>query len=102
MTDIEDIFEKMEYGPALEDPNGAHDWLRNHHNAFGHWIAGRWTTSRKDFKSTNPADGSVLAELSQGTTEDIDRAVQAARFSLREWQSLTGDQRGRHLYAMAR
>ena len=102
MTDIKDIFENMEYGPALEDGNVAHDWLRDHEGSFGHWIAGRWTTPRRDFKSINPADSTLLAELSQSTTEDVDRAIQAARSSLREWQALTGDQRGRHLYAIAR
>ena len=102
MTDIKDIFENMEYGPALEDGNVAHGWLRDHESSFGHWIAGRWTTPRRDFNSINPADSTLLAELSQSTTEDVDRAIQAARSSLREWQALTGDQRGRHLYAIAR
>lgn len=102
MTTIPDLFEQMAYGPAPEDASAAHAWLGNHEAVFGHWIGGRWTSPRRDFQSKNPADGALLAELSQGTAEDIDHAVRAARASLKAWQSLSGDQRGRHLYAIAR
>ncbi|MBO67101.1 MAG: aldehyde dehydrogenase [Acidiferrobacteraceae bacterium] len=102
MTDIEKIFDEMGYGPALEDASSAHDWLCQHDNAFGHWIADKWTPPCRDFKSINPADGSVLAELSQGTKDDIDSAIRAAGSALSGWQSLSGYQRGQYLYAIAR
>ena len=102
MTDIPDFFEQMEYGPAPEDASVAHAWLRDHGAVFGHWINGRRTSPRCDFPSNNPADGTLLAELSQGTADDVDHAVRVARASLKAWQSLSGDQRGRHLYAIAR
>jgi len=102
MTDISDLFDQMEYGPALEESDVAHGWLQHHGSVFGHWIGGRWTAARADFQSKNPADATVLAELSQATVEEVDRAVKEARSSLKEWQSLSGDQRGRHLYAIAR
>jgi len=102
MTNIPDLFEQMEYGPAPEDASVAHAWLRDHGAVFGHWIDGRRTSPRRDFPSNNPADGTLLAELSQGTADDVDHAVRVARASLKAWQSLSGDQRGRHLYAIAR
>ena len=102
MTDIEELFDELEYGPALEDASPAYDWLRQHKNVFGHWIAGKWTTPGRDFKSKNPADGSILAELSQGTKDDVDSAICSARLALSSWQSLSGYQRGQYLYAIAR
>ena len=102
MNNISDLSNQMNYGPAPEDASLAYEWLDIHGGTFGHWIDGQWTSPRQDFLSINPADESRLAELSQGTIEDIDRAVSASRLALGAWQSLTGDQRGRHLYAIAR
>ncbi|WP_448956264.1 aldehyde dehydrogenase family protein [Labrys neptuniae] len=44
-------------------------------------IGGKWVeaASGKTFNTINPSTGNVLAELAQGGTEDIDRAVKAAR-----------------------
>ena len=50
MIMIEDIFENMEYGPALEDASVAYEWLSKYKAGFGHWIGGRWTVSRRDFR----------------------------------------------------
>tara|TARA_B100000686_G_scaffold355392_1_gene474594 strand:- start:10562 stop:12925 length:2364 start_codon:yes stop_codon:yes gene_type:complete len=102
MIMIEDIFENMEYGPALEDASVAYEWLSEHKPGFGHWIGGRWTAPTRDFRSINPANGEFLADLSQATQNEVGRATEAARSALKEWQSLSGSQRGRHLYAIAR
>src|ERR1700691_321311 len=44
-------------------------------------IGGKWleAASGKTFATTNPATGEVLAHVAEGDTEDIDRAVAAAR-----------------------
>ena len=43
----------------------------------GIFIGGEWTESDsgETFKSTNPADGSVVATLARGSRSDVDRAV---------------------------
>lgn len=45
------------------------------------FIDGKFVDAKKGgrFKSINPADGQVIAEVSAGTAEDIDRAVASAR-----------------------
>lgn len=46
---------------------------------------------------TNPATGQVLAHVPRGTTEDVDRAVEAARAAQSPWAALSWDQRAEHL-----
>ncbi|MEM6529651.1 MAG: aldehyde dehydrogenase family protein, partial [Chloroflexota bacterium] len=42
----------------------------------GEWLA---AASGKTFATENPADGSVLCHVAEGDTEDVNRAVAAAR-----------------------
>ncbi|WP_269758841.1 aldehyde dehydrogenase [Variovorax sp. E3] len=53
----------------LEDPN-------KKHLIDGQWVA---SMSEERIDTFNPATGAVLATLSRGRTQDIDRAVQVAR-----------------------
>ncbi|SMC96018.1 aldehyde dehydrogenase family protein [Rhizobium sp. RU36D] len=55
------------------------------------------------FESFDPASGRLLAELAQGTAEDVDEAVASARRALtsREWQGLTPSNRGKLLWKIA-
>jgi aldehyde dehydrogenase (NAD+) len=46
--------------------------------AFGHFIDGRFTSPGETFATKNPATGETLAEVTQGTAEDVDAAVAAA------------------------
>ncbi|HVW91863.1 MAG TPA: aldehyde dehydrogenase family protein [Devosia sp.] len=102
MNKIAEIFETLEYGPAPESPQPALDWLASHDNHFGHFIDGKWTAPGEAFASTNPANGKVLAELTQGTADDVDRAVKAARAAFKPWSALSGFERAKYLYAIAR
>ena len=43
MSDIRELFETMEYGPALEDAAAARQWISDQDSLFGHWINGDWT-----------------------------------------------------------
>lgn len=54
------------------------------------YINGRWTPSGSDGRIPviNPADGSRVAEVPEGATEDADRAVDAACRALRAWRAL--------------
>src|SRR6476469_10003417 len=53
-----------------------------------HLIGGQWVESaaRGTLESENPATGEKLAELSQGTAEDANRAVEAARKAFDSWR----------------
>ena len=102
MNKIAEIFESLDYGPAPESPQPALDWLASHGKRFGHFIDGKWTAPGETFASSNPANGEALAEISNGTAADVDHAVKAARAAFKSWSALTGYERARHLYAIAR
>ena len=102
MNKIAQIFETLEYGPAPETAQPALDWLASHSNTFGHYIDGKWTAPGKTFASTNPANGKVLANVTNGTAADVDKAVKAARTAFKTWSALSGYERGKYLYAIAR
>ena len=103
MTSVADIFETMAYGPAPEGDAPVREWLERHQlGTFGHFIDGAFTRHGKTFAVNNPATGSLLAKVTQGTDADIDAAVKAARVALPQWQSLGAHGRARHLYALAR
>ncbi|MBL8595669.1 MAG: aldehyde dehydrogenase family protein, partial [Devosia sp.] len=102
MNKIADIFTSLDYGPAPESPDVALAWLAAYDNSFGHFINGAWTKPGKTFASENPANGKVLAQVTDGTAADVDAAVKAARAAFPKWSALSGYQRGKYLYAIAR
>ena len=99
---IRDIFNEMSYGPAPESGTEAQDWLKAHGSRFGHWIDGGFTKPGETFETKNPATAKVLAEVTQGSAKDLDAAIAAARRAQPKWARLSGHQRARHLYALAR
>ncbi|MGA7158476.1 MAG: aldehyde dehydrogenase family protein [Acidobacteriaceae bacterium] len=110
-SSIVEKFESMEYGPAPEDAGEVYRWLDSHkQRMFGHYIDGAWTptgpatkgASLHAFAVKNPATGEVLATVESADEAEVDRAVKAARAALPGWQALTGHQRARYLYALAR
>ncbi len=102
MNKINQILDSMEYGPAPEDSTIARDWLARHAGGFGHFIDGGFTAPGKLFAVTNPATGKGIAKVSQGQPADIDAAIKAARAAQGKWAALSGHERARHLYALAR
>ncbi len=99
---VKDIFASMDYGPALESNAEALAWIAKHKGAFGHYIDGRFTAAGAGFDTKNPANGKVLATVTQGTAADVDAAVAAARRAAKGWAAAPGHQRARILYALAR
>ncbi|HEX7937866.1 MAG TPA: aldehyde dehydrogenase family protein, partial [Gemmatimonadaceae bacterium] len=99
---VAEIFKSMEYGPAPEADQPARTWLGKYERVFGHFINGEWTEPGKTFDVINPANREVLARVTQGTADDVDAAVSAARKAQNAWQQLDGHARARHLYALAR
>jgi aldehyde dehydrogenase (NAD+) len=102
MPTIPELFESMPWGPAPEAPGKAHAWLEAHGRRFGHCIDGRFTPAGETFETVNPATGERLASVTQGTAQDVDAAVAAARAAQAGWWALGGHGRARHLYALAR
>ena len=103
MNKIAQIFQSLDYGPAPEAADQAIAWLDSHGRAFGHFIDGKWTKPGKTvFASDNPANGQKLADITDGTAEDVDAAVKAARAAFKTWSALSGYERGKYLYAIAR
>ncbi|MEL6691274.1 MAG: aldehyde dehydrogenase family protein, partial [Pseudomonadota bacterium] len=98
---IKEIFDTMDYGPAPESREEALAWLVDQGDRFGHFIDGSFTEPTDSFEAKNPANGNVLATLSQATQSDVDRAVKAARKAQSAWAK-DGHKRARVLYAIAR
>ena len=102
-SSVVEKFHSMEYGPAPEDASEVTKWLDAHGRAFGNYIDGKWTAvGAESFETKNPATGEVLAKVATASAADVDAAVKAARAALPAWQALTGHQRAKYLYALAR
>jgi len=102
MPTVKEIFSTMEYGPAPESPDFVNAWLEKHGRRFGHFINGRFAEGSSGFEVINPANKAVIATVSQGSSAEIDQAVQAAGAAFEHWRSLSGHERARYLYAIAR
>ncbi|MDZ7601821.1 MAG: aldehyde dehydrogenase family protein [Hoeflea sp.] len=103
MNSIRDILNTMDYGPAPEDDTDVRAWLASHKAGFGHFIGGAFTKVRGEtFSVANPANGEKLADVAVADSSDVDKAVNEAQKALKKWRALSGNQRARHLYALAR
>ncbi|MHA7883207.1 aldehyde dehydrogenase family protein [Nitratireductor rhodophyticola] len=104
MSSIKDILNTMEYGPSPEANGDVVAWLDAHGRSFGHFIDGRFVKPKgaRQIAVSNPSDGSQLAEIACGTAEDVDAAVKAARAAFGKWSKLSGHERAKYLYAIAR
>ncbi|ACQ78474.1 Aldehyde Dehydrogenase [Beutenbergia cavernae DSM 12333] len=74
-------------------------------SSYGLFIDGEFTdaASGSAFKSVNPATEEVLADIAEAGPDDVDRAVAAARRAYdRVWSRMSGRDRGKYLYRIAR
>jgi aldehyde dehydrogenase (NAD+) len=102
MPSVAEIFESMAWGPAPEAAEPAFAWLDRHQRQFQHLVNGQWREATTRFDVFNPANRQVLAQVGQGTTDDVDAAVTAAREAFTTWSTTPGHVRARYLYALAR
>lgn len=66
------------------------------------YIAGRFVRGKREFADVNPADGTVIAQVTEADQDQVDLAVQAARDSLRsEWGRLGVRERAARLHKVA-
>ena len=101
---ITDIFENMTWGPAPEGAEIAIEWLEGHGRKFGHFIGGDFVAPSEGiyFQTFNPANAKPLAEVAQGCQLDVNAAVESAKDAFRFWREMSGFERGKFLYAIAR
>lgn len=102
--EIKEIFDTMVYGPAPESAAPAVDFLESKNRTFDLFIDGEWTkpNSKKYMESKNPANKEFLAKFAEADEKDVDRAVKAAKEALPKWSGLSGFERAKYLYAIAR
>lgn len=102
MPTIKEILQTMDYGPALETTKEALAWLDQHGRRFGLFIDNAWSEVGETFATNNPADGAELAQVTQATNDDVERAVAAARRAQPGWVALGGHGRAKIMYALSR
>ncbi len=99
-TDSQNTKFNFDYAPALESTDIVQIKDRNLLFIDGKWVA---PSQGKYFKTINPATGLPLAEIAEASTKDVDNAVKAARKAYtKTWSKLTGAERGRYLFRIAR
>ena len=72
---------------------------------YGLFIGGKWqrAASGRTFATINPATEKEIATVADGGAEDIAKAVKAARTAYdRVWSKMSGADRGKYLYRIAR
>jgi aldehyde dehydrogenase (NAD+) len=101
---IKEIYTTMEYGPAPESDAEAMAFLKANNNTFSLFINGKWEkpASKKYFDTVNPSNKKTLAKIAEANGKDVNDAVGAAKKALPAWAALSGHQRARYLYAIAR
>lgn len=89
---------KFEYAPAPESRA-----IVTIEKSYGLFIDGAFTRPEATFPTINPADETVLAEVSQAGPEDVDKAVTAARRAYDGvWGRMSGAERSKYLFRIAR
>eukprot|EP00747_Dinoflagellata_sp_TGD_P167467 gnl/TRDRNA2_/TRDRNA2_191927_c0_seq1.p1 gnl/TRDRNA2_/TRDRNA2_191927_c0~~gnl/TRDRNA2_/TRDRNA2_191927_c0_seq1.p1 ORF type:complete len:822 (-),score=165.52 gnl/TRDRNA2_/TRDRNA2_191927_c0_seq1:212-2677(-) len=101
---VASLMETLEYGPAPEDRSAVDAWIKSHGGKFGHFIDNKWEhpADRKYLVSKAPKDYGALAETIQGTAADVEVAVKSSCKAQKEWAALSGYQRAKYLYNIAR
>ena len=92
--------DRWDYAPAPESRD-----IVTLRSSYGLFIDGDFVDPLEggSFKTVNPANEEVLAEVAAAGRADVDRAVAAARRAHGEvWGRLPGAERAKHLYRIAR
>jgi aldehyde dehydrogenase (NAD+) len=98
MTELQPVPEDWTYAPAPEGRD-----IVTLQPRYGNFIGGQWLESSETYTTLAPRDEEPLAEVAQGTEEDVDRAVVAARDAFANgWSELPGSERAKYLFRIAR
>ncbi|MCB0840773.1 MAG: aldehyde dehydrogenase family protein [Bacteroidetes bacterium] len=88
------------YAPAPEGTD--HIQLNQSYDLF---IGGKFVKpeSGKYFPTLNPANGQKIADIAEGSSGDVDRAVKSARQAYEKyWKKMKPADRGKYIYRLAR
>ena len=70
---------------------------------YGHFIGGKFVAGNKHFPTINPATEEVLSQIALAGKPEVDAAVKAARKAYTStWSKMSGKERGKYLYRIAR
>ena len=104
MTDIEPkqdrapVPKDWTYAPAPESRD-----VVKLQDRYGLFIGGKWLETKESYETISPSSEEVLATVAQGSPEDVDTAVTAARAAFSNgWSSLPGSERAKYLFRIAR
>ena len=56
----------------------------------------------KYFDTINPSNDQKIASVAEASAEDVDKAVKAARQAFKSWSKLSGKERGKYIFRIAR
>ncbi|MFE7901931.1 aldehyde dehydrogenase family protein [Streptomyces sp. NPDC057424] len=89
----------FEYAPAPESRA-----IADIAPSYGLFIDGEFVEAAdgKVFKTVSPSTEEVLSEVARAGSEDVDRAVKAARRAFEKWSALPGSERAKYLFRIAR
>ena len=88
----------FEYAPAPESRS-----IVKIEKEYGHFINGKFVKGKQHFATINPATEEALSHIANGDKNDIDKAVIAAQNAYTKvWSKLSGAERGKYLYRIAR
>jgi aldehyde dehydrogenase (NAD+) len=98
LTELQPIPDDWTYAPAPEGRD-----IVSLQPQYGLFVGGQWLEPSETYTTLAPRDEEPLAEIAQGTAEDVDRAVTAARDAFANgWSSLPGSERAKYLFRIAR
>ena len=70
---------------------------------YGHFIGGKFVAGSKHFPTINPATEEVLSQIALAGKAEVDAAVKAARKAYTTtWSKMSGKERGKYLFRIAR
>ncbi|HWJ09600.1 MAG TPA: aldehyde dehydrogenase family protein [Nocardioides sp.] len=88
----------FEYAPAPESRS-----IVDIKASYGLFVDGEFVDGRgASFKTINPATEETLAEIAEASEADVDLAVRAARRAFRGWSRMSGKERAKYLFRIAR
>ncbi|KRB79557.1 betaine-aldehyde dehydrogenase [Nocardioides sp. Root190] len=88
----------FEYAPAPESRS-----IVDIKASYGLFIDGDFVDGHgSSFKTINPATEETLAEIAEASDADVDLAVKAARRAFRGWSRMSGKERAKYLFRIAR
>ncbi len=87
------------YDSAPESTN--HIKLKKQYDLF---IDGKYSKPVKEkyFETINPSDNKKIANIAEATEEDVEKAVKAAKNAFKSWSKLSGKERGKYIFRIAR